>query len=277
MRLAIFIILTINTLTSFSQFDINSSIENLDDWIITNDSIKKHQILDEIKNEYPDNCAFSFFNSSEFHIIDIDKNGLTDILYSGFCGIDGSSTQVFKFNGQNYDIILSVIGSLNGVIKKAQNSTFSLTINNYACCGGFTNVFETYVYTQIENTARFTLKSRYDYVAELVFPEEYLNKMVEFKTKQDIYKLRFSPEIDDTTEIARPYDDAFGNTIHTYSKNAMGLAIAEKKDKTGRVWWFVKMDNSSDPKMEYSKSFGDNNEQFTYSLGWMSSRYLIKK
>lgn len=273
MRCFVLFILIFGSINSYSQFDFNSSIDNIDDWITISNLDAKTDIITNLRNKYSDNCAFKFYDINEFYVIDFENNGLNDILYSGYCGIDGSVTQIFRFNGFDYDIILSVIGKIYAVNKKHEGNPFTIVINNYACCGDFTNVFERYTYFLTENKIKFSVQARFDYVSELVFPKEYFKNPIAFRTINNEYKLRFEPLIDDTTEITRPFD-AFGNTIYTYSTNSVGYAIAEKQDNTGRTWWFVKMDNSSDPKMEFTKRFGDNNEQITYSLGWMSSRYL---
>jgi len=260
----------------FSQpFDYEKSIDKLNYWEEITDKTAKLEFVNKLKEirDEDNECYLIFFRLEDFHVVDIDRDGLKDIVYSGMCGIDGSATVIFRNNGESFDELLFVIGRIHQVPDFNSNLPFSFTLRNYACCGGFTSVFEKYILVNENGNYSYKLQTREDYVSETVFPEAYFEKPIAFKTVREKYNLRFSPAIDDTSEVARPYED-YGNTVRSYPANSIGYAIAAKKDETGRIWWFVRMDNKTAKGLEYTSKVGDNSEEPTFSLGWMSSRFV---
>ncbi|OFY08316.1 MAG: hypothetical protein A2W99_07000 [Bacteroidetes bacterium GWF2_33_16] len=257
------------------QIDYEKSIERIIDWEEITDKTVKLEFVNKLKaiRDEDNECYLIFFNLESFHVIDIDRDGVKDIVYSGECGLEGGSTVIFRNNGESFDELLSVIGEIHQVSELNSNLPFSFTLRNYACCGGFTDVFEKYILVKENGNYLYKLQLREDYVSETVFPETYFEKPIAFKTVREKYNLRFSPVIDDTSEVARPYED-YGNTVRTYPANSIGYAIAEKKDETGRIWWFVRMDNKTAIGLEYTRKVGDNSEEPTFSLGWMSNRFV---
>ncbi|GET23199.1 hypothetical protein [Prolixibacter denitrificans] len=273
MRTKLFILLTLVSTNCFAQFNYGETLSKLKDWELISDKNEKQEYVERIKSLTESENIFRFFDLNELHIVDVDQDGLKDILFSGEGGIDGGITEVYRSNGVSFECILSVIGKLCDVSTYQPGEKMVLRINNYACCGGFTNVFENYVLTLQGGKIKYSLQSKEEYVPEMVFPTVFFDRPIAFKIRNEEYKLRFSPVIDDTTEIVRPFD-AYGNTIDVYSKNTIGYAIAERKDVTGRIWWFVKIDNNTSGVHRDWNAVGDNNKEPTYSLGWMSSRYL---
>jgi hypothetical protein len=55
-----------------------------------------------------------------------------------------------------------------------------------------------------------------------------------------------------------------------------GIAMAERADSTGRLWWFVRMEPATPPRDAQSQSpEHDGHPVPAERLGWMSSRFLI--
>ena len=113
--------------------------------------------------------------------------------------------------------------------------------------------------------------SKYCAILSTIFPSEYDIEPILFEVKNEMYYLRLAPVIDN--EKMNYEINIKGNVIAEYGLGAKGYALAEKKDDTGRIWWFVIMLNNNLPiKSMFSE--GSNNENKFYSIGWMSSRYL---
>jgi len=260
----------------FSQnFDYKNSFENISNWIEINNEKAKLEYINKLKVTHSNECFFNFFNLNEFFIIDIDRDGLKDILITGDCMMDAGLTAIYRYNGTYFEELLKVNGKIHQVSDYDSNLPFSFTLNNYGCCGGFDNVLEKYILVLENGSYSYKLQSRENFVFETEFPETYFKKPIAFKTVKEKYNLRFSPEIDDTSAIARPYN-AYGNTVWIYPSNSIGFAIAETKDKTGRIWWFVKMDNKTAKGLEYTSEVGTNSKEPTFSLGWISSNFVEK-
>ena len=272
-KMILLLFLTFPFLIFGQSINYESSVEKLNAWVKLSDKEAKLEYVNKLKDKFGDNCLFSFFNLKEFYVIDIDRDGLKDILYSGECMLEGGLTAIYRYNGIEFEELISVIGEVYQVSDYNSNLPFSFTLRNYACCGGFTDVFEKYELVKKNGNYSFKLQVREDYVSETVFPDTFYEKPIAFKTVREKYNLRFSPVIDDTSAVARPYED-YGNTVRSYPANSIGYAIAEKKDQTGRIWWFVRMDNKTAKGLEYTSKVGDNSEEPTYSLGWMSSRFV---
>jgi hypothetical protein len=67
--------------------------------------------------------------------------------------------------------------------------------------------------------------------------------------------------------------DMFGNNIVAiFPKGAKGIALAEHKDETGKIWWFVIMGREPLPKTKISNN--SSNFPIRQLSGWMSNDYL---
>ena len=92
------------------------------------------------------------------------------------------------------------------------------------------------------------------------------NKKQPFEILNDKYRLRISPEINNE------------NVICELAKGDYGIALASSTDITGRIWWFVKMDNNISKTTEYWHIDTDTkNIRERKVLGWISSNYLKLK
>ncbi len=261
----------------FSQtFDYSKSIDKLKEWEEFTDENDKSEFVDNFKKTLDKtNCIYLYSKLDEFHVIDIDRDGLKDIFYSGNCMTESGVIAVYRNNGNSFEELIGILGVIYQISDYCSNLPFSFTVNDQACCGGFTNVFEKYVLILENEIYKYKLQLREDWPYDIDFPEKYFKKSIAFKTTKEKYNLRLSPKIDNTTEMDRPYED-YGNTIRVYPENSLGVAIAEKKDETGRIWWFVRMNNKSIKELEYTSNIGNNSKEPTYSLGWMSSKFIEK-
>jgi hypothetical protein len=87
--------------------------------------------------------------------------------------------------------------------------------------------------------------------------------------------LRVQPEINNSYNNLPEDEIIDGNTAAIFPIDSRGFAIAEETDDTGRVWWFVIMENNE--SLIKSNLYPGNNKVMGYrTLGWMSSRYVRK-
>ncbi|HYR11292.1 MAG TPA: hypothetical protein VEQ60_26155, partial [Longimicrobium sp.] len=114
--------------------------------------------------------------------------------------------------------------------------------------------------------------------AEMEIPTRFLAAPRRFTVANDGYLLRGSPRVQNTKAGEYPewyeWDDR-GNVMAEYGAGARGIAIAERTDSTGRVWWFVRMDGATPPRAAQAEPVDHDNRVLTIDrLGWMSSRFL---
>jgi hypothetical protein len=108
------------------------------------------------------------------------------------------------------------------------------------------------------------------YYLDTEIPEVFDIK-IPFKVINDKYRLRTKPEIDNGDN-----DNDLGNIIGEFATNDHGIALAESKDQTGRIWWFVMMNNNISKDKSYLHVDNDNSgfHRKKKVFGWISSRYL---
>lgn len=108
------------------------------------------------------------------------------------------------------------------------------------------------------------------YYLDTEIPEVFDIK-IPFKVINDKYRLRTKPEIDNGDS-----KNDFGNIIGEFATNDSGIALAESKDETGRIWWFVMMYNNISKDKSYFHIDNDNSgyHRKKQVYGWMSSKYL---
>ncbi len=90
------------------------------------------------------------------------------------------------------------------------------------------------------------------------------SKPSRFHILMSSYNLRCKPLVD-----PRPFDPEYeqnSNSIALYEKGDRGIAIGDKADATGRIWWLVVIESPPKTKLRGIKE--------SHLIGWMSSRYL---
>jgi len=120
-------------------------------------------------------------------------------------------------------------------------------------------------------TVKYKLSKRMREFGRLAVPDRRMPEK-QFVVIDDKYKLRQQPFINDKYDAEDSdfeHMPVYGNTLAMYPKGSKGVAIAEKADETGSLWWFVIMDE--DAKPTYSRFYKDQTES---KMGWMSSRHL---
>ncbi|MBN2572596.1 MAG: hypothetical protein JXA68_10745 [Ignavibacteriales bacterium] len=249
----------------------------LDDWIIPSTRTEKLELLDKLRDKEQLSWIFYSFENQDslcienLHFVDFDCDGIRDLIYYGFVG--GESNRFVFFKGLSDGSYSDLIGVWGRLIEISDNDEFtplSFTIYNYACCAGVINHIERYVSVWNDSKFGYELQSKYSMYYNVDMPKTRFKKPIGFKTINDKYYLRLNPYINDT--IILDHDEE-GNIFAEYPKDSEGFAIAEQTDETGRIWWFVIMKNNIKPIWDLYVN-GDNNEEPSYYLSWISSRFV---
>jgi hypothetical protein len=241
--------------------------ENVYDWhdcaTPSNDYIQKE--LPKIRkcfNEYVSNIdTLDRF----LHFIDLNNDKRLDIIYSGTTGA-AADFVVFLINDEKgYRVLYEEYTNLRELEFK-NNRLIGYTILDLGCCAEYRRLEIKYRINDDLSKTHIYTRATTSYTE---FPKVYFSKPIKFIVVNEIYKMRSSPFVDDTSRVIY---DTISNVVSTYIKGSTGYAWAEKRDNTDRVWWFVEMEpckNQINSMLNYiSDSLPMRN------LGWMSSRYL---
>jgi hypothetical protein len=235
-----------------------SEIMKIDHWLV-------HNFLEYGNLE-------QYFNN--FHFVDYNFNGFDEIIYSGMVpGSESQLTFIFELIDENYLASFGVTGKIISIHSFNGNlSPFSFVLLDLLCCGDYVKVYEIYHPVFTGEKFKLAASTKYITIDSVEFPSSFFDNPVLFEVVNEPYHLRSKPEIDNDSEYIHP--SVKGNIIGSYTKGSRGYAFAEKKDDTGRIWWFVAMVNNEEPLHSVlNRQFENNNNKFS-SLGWMSSRFL---
>jgi len=211
----------------------------------------------------------------QLHAVDINNDGLDDIIFEGKYTGEGSLVQIFMNTGKLYK---KVFEDRQGITKMEWDNRVlsTLWIEDWGCCADYVEFKKKYsiqfqpagasVFTQVYQAAEMFDGTKPDSLFADAFAFEVLNSD---------YKLRAQPVIDDTSMFPWQEGDtlrATGNYIGKLTEGSIGTALGKKTDITGREWWYVEIDE----KYPLQKSaFYDNENKFpTKTRGWLSSRFL---
>lgn len=225
------------------------------------------------KDEYSSLTMDTLIKS--LHIIDLDKDGIAEVIFDGPSGGEGNEIIIFqKINGKYQQVFTGIQSIVD--IQWQNNGNTKIYISNFGCCADYTVTQKIFKLTKIENNKIKLIKV---YQSLLFFngsqPDSLFFKPLRFRVMVDNYKLRHTPKLDDSS--AQPWDGdndsskPIGNIIATLPKNTFGYALGYKADKSGRQWWYVEIDEQSslrNIKLDSEIIFPSK------LVGWTSSTYL---
>lgn len=199
-----------------------------------------------------------------FHFGYFDSDKIIDIIYTSSLGSESTFSHIYVNNESSFKHIITV-GTITELFYDQKSTLPTIKSILPPCCAD-------YIYTLTVDIPKsndtYQAGITYYYDEGMEFPSE-LTLNQKFEVTKDTYRLRRTPEIDNTVD--KYLDDApVGNISHSYSNGDKGCAYASKTDSTGRVWWFVEMEN---PTLKTGEHFPNTG---TFYLGWMSSTYVKK-
>lgn len=208
-----------------------------------------------------------------FHFLDLNGDKELDVVYNG--GYGAENEIIYLLTAWNKEFIVS--NPLFGLITDFQvlEKSINLKIYDYGCCAEFVDVYSKYKVLFDYEKIEFKNLYAYSKISVTQKPEDFIEE-IRFEVQNDGYKLRAQPEIINEYDGLPEEAIIDGNTLAIYPKGSIGTAISEKMDQSGRLWWFVIMDNNYKP---INSLFNNGNNPISgYKfVGWMSSGFLTVK
>ena len=194
---------------------------------------------------------YEFFRTS-FNLMDLNNNGRLDIFYSGYLGgASDSYSYIFLNTGNGLEQVFS-----------GEMGLFISAVNRDGIFVGLIYCYEgqaadcpqmSYLNLLMFSGTDEETENVINYPNDTKVPLDLFSTPIDFTIKNEKYFLRSTPVIDNSTGSC----ELTGNIRYEYKKGHKGKSFASETDETGRVWWYVIMDNNI--------------------AGWMSSKYLEKK
>ncbi len=195
-----------------------------------------------------------------FYQIDVDHDGIDDVMYSGPDPCLTSDATVIWFGGSNGYAIRQPGRMLIRVLRFAPGKPLLLGSVSVGCCGSlndqyFLGEFERYHQAKKATMFRWTIE-----------PPVVIKSMPFTFTGNELV-LRLTPSVeDDYNEGRSEYLDAaaFGNIIAKYVAGATGTVLGTNGKDGNDLWYFVFMDIASNPRRTHNP-YGKVNE------GWVKA------
>jgi len=205
-----------------------------------------------------------------FHFTDFSGDGVPDLVYSGYRSIknpvgdcfpdDASWTRFYENRSGTLALVFSEAGVLTRMSRHTQwEPVTHLVLSDSDPMG----VEQWLTFYRLAAHEPLTFEA-FDQIGgaldSSVTPEHLFDHPKAFAVRQDSYNLRARPEVLDCEEYA-PFE------CWEYGSGARGVALGERVDSTGRVWWFVVMGRDSEATLR-------TGSEARRLAGWMSSRFL---
>lgn len=221
----------------------------------------------------------------DFHFVDFSGDGVADVIYNGawfvrsengFGALEGTHARLWQVIGGRAVEVMDDDGSIQRVWRGRAGEPVSFRVVHYGCCAD--PEWRIRYFRPVRDGGRVRFEEHRSVLgrAEMEMPSRFMSAPRRFTVNSDRYLLRSAPRIQDrpATEYPEWYEwGERGNAMAEYGRGARGIAIAERTDSTGRVWWFVRMDGGTPPR---DAQVGEDPEHPVTMdrLGWMSSRFL---
>jgi len=227
--------------------------------------------LDHVKMRIKDNMIEEWLGS--FKKYDFSGDGIDDLLFISYCGGEEYRNYFWVNKDNKYYYSGLMEGTIVKLYRTPDSKSFSAVTRSGYCCLGYIGSIDLFTPEIKDGILKYKLQKRIKEFgnASISVPDKRMSSK-RFIVKNDKYKLREHPVIDDKyDEYGSDFEGkpVYGNTLAEFTKGSKGIAIAEKPDNTGRVWWFVLMDE--DANAIYSRFHDDANAS---KAGWMSSIFL---
>ncbi len=220
---------------------------------------------------------------NHFYHSDIDNDNKNEIIYYGLISAEGKWSIIWKVDHQNYNLFGELFGKITGI-----SDSFYIATSAPGCCGSdcdYANLYRiledeidflrcVMIFNRVKKPNSLFLRSAA--ISEGVKIPDSLPIKKTIVINNTWYNLRAQPIIDDkpdSTAMER-YGVLRGNTIVELCKGTVASATATYKDTTGRVWWFLVLDNPPEAKYNVYK---ESRKEKRRICGWINTAYLDYK
>ncbi|PHV11664.1 hypothetical protein CSQ89_09700 [Chitinimonas sp. BJB300] len=179
--------------------------------------------------------VFEPTEATTFHVVDVDKDGFSDIVYTGsaLCS-EGSATVIWYGTKDGY-VVKQPTSWQVLLLRVAPNGHEVISVKQ-GCCAMLADI---YFQDTVDN---FRRDSEIALLAKTVLPLKKYSHSLQFKAKRAV-ALRSSPEqVDAYDRIQSEYIEraVFGNIVRKYLPGTTGTVVGETT-KNNRRWFFVVM------------------------------------
>ncbi len=218
----------------------------------------------------PDTSGCSFIDTilerrdlASFHVLDLDGDGVADVVYSGDSACaEGDATVIWFGSKDGSGAFERVVRWNVRLLRVSPGREAKVSSVATGCCAD--PIDEYYVGT-IENERRHGIVRT---TKDTSLPSALIESPVAFTTRGEIVlrsgrerKDRYEPNASGLMDAA-----VFGNVLCRYLKGASGSIRAEERDASGRIWVFVVMD----PESHLLR----HDAPFTVDAGWVEKAAL---
>jgi hypothetical protein len=230
--------------------------------------------IDAYRTFSPENYSSIDSLPKHLHAVDINADGLDDLIYEGPSGGEPTEIALILNTGKGLKVVFKAYQHIKK-ITFSDGKISKIYVEDPGCCAEYLVFNKVYDIRFEGDMLGSKLKYLSAYFTSTTFTDSYFGHAIKFQTLNNGYKLRFSPAVDDTTENGIDGEIHKGNAIAEISAGAKGLAFAKSTDKTGRVWWLVQIEAKY--KLDKSIFYDDpENKLIADKIGWISSRYVKK-
>jgi hypothetical protein len=215
----------------------------------------------------------------DFHFVDFSGDGVADVIYDGawftvqegeLGALEGTRIKLYHVIGGRAVPVTEHHGSVQRIWKGRPGEPLSFRTLHRGCCADPQWALTFFRPQRRGDTVSYAAYRIVMGREDLEIPKQFMTPR-RFTVNQDGYLLRSTPRI--AGSAAGWPGGTGGNAMAAYGRGARGTAIAERRDTTCRVWWFVRMDARTPPR-DAQFVEDPNSRTLTDRLGWMSSRFL---
>jgi len=206
-------------------------------------------------------------------IVDINNDGLSDIIYSGTSGGEGNIIYFFLNDNKSFN---KVFTARQGIVKVTwkNNRLDKVYTHDWGCCASI-RLTNTVYKVKYENKNSIIFEKIYQSAENnrMTKPKLFFDTPINFKVQNVDCKLRNQPLIDDTS-YCFPEDriNRLGNTLGFLNKGFSGKAFGSQKDSEGQDWWYVEIDSQF--KVKESRIYIDDLKYKVSIVGWVNRQDL---
>ncbi|MDI1233462.1 MAG: hypothetical protein PSX81_04205 [bacterium] len=205
------------------------------------------------------------------HVVDLNGDNLDDIVFAGQTFGEPKEVSLFVNTGKSFK---KVFRDLQGLLKMEFTGGIlsQLNIEDWGCCADYRTFVKFYKVRLEKGELKFELQNNFQYLQNTQLPTMYSDTVKQIRILNDLYNLRTTPLVDDSTITGYEGQEVKGNVLGKIPKGAMALVLAQEVDSTGRVWYFVAILPAY--VLKQTVFFDADTAPQYHKCGWISSRFV---